>query len=196
MSSDDGHSLHDTSESARNTTTSHPMGSLSPNKTQKRTMNVVCSDLKEDKMPPDTELCVRRPIGLPVAYPTRMNQLHDEATPENIKNKYAKRAREVKDWTVGPMPEEPFLEHFLPYNPNTRPESGRSLISMTHETTASGSMDKEIKVEEPLSIPGPSAFDPINLSVQIEQGLYGPLVSNRNISGLVLLIFRIVLRSQ
>lgn len=73
---------------------------------------------KSLKAPSNDEPSEIHSNGDSVAYTTDSSR--NETKYENTKEKYLKRAREVKGWAIGPMPEELFL-HFLPYNGKNPP---------------------------------------------------------------------------
>lgn len=63
--------------------------------------------------------------GASVAY--TMNSSRNETENQNAKERNPKRAREVKGWAIGPMPEEQFL-YFLPYNDKDPPSIASEVV--------------------------------------------------------------------
>lgn len=178
MSSDDGHTVHDTSDNSYTTTSAVPSGSLSPNKALKQPMNAVYPDLnlKEDKISQDIKPSVTRPIGLPIAYTTKNSQ--NETTLEDIKKKYVERAREIKGCVVGPMPEASFFDRFLPYNADTGSRAETHLDFQSHEIFAGDLMANVSQEEaEPSRATKLSAFDSTQLPIKVDQEPYKSIVS-------------------
>lgn len=130
-------------------------------------MNVAYPDLNGFKVPPDREPSVVPLVGPSIAY--TMNGSRNDTERLNAKKKYIKRAREVKGWGIGPMPEKPFLERFLSYNTYT-PPSSPSMRMISHDPAATSSGQEANPAK-------PSAYKSIKFPVEREKLLYEPLVS-------------------
>lgn len=99
-----------------------------------------------------------------------MNNFRNENERENAKKRYVKRASEVKGWAIGPMPEEPFLERFLPYSTYTPPKS-----------PSTGIKNRGLKADtsgEEIEHTKPSAYDLIEPTLITEEEMYEALVSS------------------
>lgn len=131
--------------------------------------SVAYPDLNGFQASPNHKLRVTRPIDTPVSFTP--NKFRNDNKYVTAEDKYPVIAREVKTWAVGPMPEQPFLDHFLPYNTNTGPAPVMQPSSPSHRPMSSGSTQEAFKT--------PSAFDSIKFPVKTEQELYDPIVSTQ-----------------
>ena len=167
MSSDDEHFALETSHNTQYT--SNIPSSLPPTapETAERLDSAACPDLNGAPTTPKRSPQVTRPISTPVMFTVNgSSNLFENMIAED---KYPEMAKEVKKWAVGPMPEQPFLDHFLPYNTNIGPEPVINTSSTSHALEASDSVQEAPKM--------PSAFDSIKFPVKTEQELYDPIVS-------------------
>lgn len=99
-----------------------------------------------------------------------MNSFRNENERENAKKRYVKRASEVKGWAIGPMPEEPFLERFLPYSTYMPPRSLSTKVKncgLTADTSG-----------EEIEHTKPTAYDLIKPPHITEEEMYEALVSS------------------
>ena len=121
---------------------------------------------------------VTRLIGMPVAH--TMNGSHNDTEWVTAENRYIELAREAKRWIVGPMPEELFLDRFLPYNTEKEPAPGAQTAFPTQSTlgcipvvNTCTSQDEGDTGEAPTTC----KFETMQFPVEKKEDLYEPLVS-------------------
>lgn len=144
-----------------------PPTPANPDRILNRPRNVARPDLKGFQVPEDNQASVIPASGSSVVF--TVNGSHNETEYQLAKEKYLKRAREAKGWAIGPMPEEPFLERFLPYNTDTPPSSPLTML-MNRGGAAKIYGRKRKRTKR-------NAYDSIKSPVKREKELYYPLVS-------------------
>lgn len=165
MPSDDEHAAKYVSSNPRRTFKMTPP-ILNPYRILNRPRNVAYPDSKGFQVPEDNEASVISASGSSVVF--TVNGSHNETEYQLAKEKYLKRAREVKGWAIGPMPEEPFLQRFLPYNTDTPPSSPLNMpMNRGGAAKIYGRKRKRTKR---------NAYDSIKSPVKREKELYYPLV--------------------
>ena len=182
MSSNNENDAYDSSLNSDNDSpTTTPSGPPDPHKTPDRRPPLGCPPRQKivrtgDRitLTDETVHVVTRPICVPVMH--AVNGSHNDAENVIAEDRYPQLGNEAKGWMVGPMPEKPFLDRFLPYNTTpgtpTRPPK-QNLPGQDSTTNASPD------TLEPVEVPTSGGFASIQFPVQNEEDMYEHLVSTR-----------------